>query len=229
MVAQKYFFRQGFLRMLNLLLSMSLFLAPTEPSLNEEAYAVCACHIRSDEIQKTIDQMFRVAYGNTEDRSGAILVGLAAPQIGIPKRIILVDLAATGIWGRDTLPPPPRIEAFIDPEIVWKSDRIALGREGCFSTSNICGAVPRAEKIVVRAYDREGNLAIHEWEGYTARIFQHEIDHLDGIRFPDRIEIEEDLHWVEEEELPEYRIHWASWQRRCPREKWLEMKNGPAR
>lgn len=215
--------------MINLLLSMTLFLAPTDPKLNETSDAVCACHIQSDEIHEIIDQMVDLAFGNTKDHSKAILVGLSAPQIGIQKRIILVDLAATGIWVKDTPPPPPQIKAFIDPEILWKSEETFVGREGCFSTSEICGIVPRAKKIVVRAYDREGNTVIQEFEGYTARVFQHEIDHLDGVRFPDRIEKDEDLHWVEEGELPEYRIHWASWQKRCPREKWIEMKNGSIR
>ncbi|HSX11076.1 MAG TPA: peptide deformylase [Chlamydiales bacterium] len=208
---------------------MTLLLPPTDPLLNQRADEVCACHIQSDEIQSIIDQMIDFAYGNTKDRSKSILVGLAAPQIGIQKRIILVDTAATGVFTKDSSPPPPQIDAYIDPEIVWKSDEIALWREGCYSTSRICGIVPRAKKIVVRSYDRNGDVSTQEFEGYTARIFQHEIDHLDGIRFPDYVQNEEHLHWVEEKEMPEYRIHWANWEKTCPREKWLEMKNGSTR
>lgn len=173
--------------MIRLLLSMTPFLAPTDPALNERADEVCACHIQSDEIQKTIDQMIDIA-------AQSMLVGLAAPQIGVQKRIILVDPAATDTPTPDSTPQPPQIQAFVNPEILWKSDEATVGSEGCFFTSTIYGAVPRAKKIVVRSYDRNGDIAIQEFEGYTARIFQHEIDHLDGIRFPDCVQLDE--RWI---------------------------------
>ncbi len=204
---------------------MAFFLAPTDPALNEESNQICPCDIPSEETQGLIDQMIDIAFGNTKDRSKSILVGLAAPQIGIQKRIILVDLAATGVFTKDSGPPPPQVEAFINPEILWRSDEMVGWREGCFSTSRIFGIVPRSKQILVRAYDRNANLITQEYSGYTARIFQHEIDHLDGIRFPDRIENGAHLHWVEESEIAEYRINWATWQKTAPREKWLEMKH----
>ncbi len=205
---------------------MTLFLSPTDPRLNQESEVVCPCEITSDETQETIEQMFRVAFGETQDRSKAIMVGLAAPQIGIQERIILVDTAATGVFTKDSSPPPPKMEVFINPEILWQSEEQLLWREGCFSTGPICGIVPRSKQILVRAYDREGNLITQEYEGYVARIFQHEIDHLNGIRFPDRVSNGEDLHLVEREEHPLYRLNWANWSKKCPREKWLEMKCG---
>lgn len=204
---------------------MTLFLAPTDPLLNEESTSVCPCDISSEEIQGTIDTMFQVAFGETKDKSKSILVGLAAPQIGIQKRIILVDTAATGIFTKDSEPPPPQIKEFINPEILWQSDEQIIWREGCFSTSRICGLVPRSSKVLIRAYDREGNILTQEYEGYVARIFQHEIDHLNGIRFPDRITDDSDLHWVDESEIIEYRINWANWPNKFAREKWEEIKN----
>lgn len=213
--------------MLHILLSMALsFLPPTDPRLNEECEQVCPCEIISEEIQQIIDQMFWVAFGETGDRTKRIMVGLAAPQIGIQKRIILVDTAATGVFTKDEEPPPPRMEVFINPEILWRSEEQVLWREGCYSTGSICGVVPRSKQILIRAYDREGNLITHEYEGYVARIFQHEIDHLDGVRFPDKVSGDEDLHWVEIKEYPEYRINWRNWPRKCSRTQWLEMKCG---
>jgi len=215
--------------MVHLILAMSLFLAPTDPLLNEKSYDVCPCHILSEETQDTIDTMYKIAFGETEDRSKAILVGLAAPQIGIQKRIILVDLASTGIFTEEIQPPPPQIKEFINPEILWQSETKIVWREGCFSTDRICGLVPRSEAIIIRAYDRQGNVFTQEFTGYPARVFQHEIDHLDGIRFPERIENIDDLHWVEFNEVPEYRIHWATWKKKCPREAWERMKDGHIR
>lgn len=208
--------------MVHLLLTMTLFLAPTHPQLNESSDSICPCAIVHSDTQETIDKMLELA-------AQVLPVGLAAPQIGIQERIILVDLAATGIFTPTSQRPSPQFQVYINPEILWKSDEIVCWREGCFSTANISGIVPRSNRILIRAYDREGNLLCEEFTGYTARIFQHEIDHLDGIRFPEHIKNDADLHWVEPEELPAYRIHWASWQKTCPRELWLEMKSGTAR
>ncbi len=210
--------------MFSLVLTMSLFLAATDPLLNEKSCEVCPCEIASDETQGIINTMFEIAFGESKDRSRAILVGLAAPQIGIQKRIILVDLAATGVFTKNSGPPPPMIKEFINPEILWKSDEMNLWREGCFSTGRICGIVPRSSKVLIRAYDRSGEIFTQEYEGYVARIFQHEIDHLDGIRFPDRMTDDLALHWVEENEIPEYRIHWADWPKKISRIDWEKMK-----
>lgn len=211
--------------MIQLLLTMSLFLAPTHPQLNEKSEEVCPCDIKTEEIQGVIEQMYSVAFAESSDRTKAVMVGLAAPQIGIQKRIILIDVAATGVFTETAQPPPPQMREFINPEILWESDEMAIWREGCFSTSNICGLVPRHERILLTAYDRLGNILTEEFSGYTARIFQHEIDHLDGVRFPDRIKDDESLHLVEDEEVPQYRIHWANWPRKCSRSAWNEMKH----
>jgi peptide deformylase len=170
--------------------------------------------------------MFEIAFGESKDRRRAVMVGLAAPQIGIQKRIILVDTAATGIFTESLQPPPPKMREFINPEILWKSEEVIYWREGCYSTGCICGIVPRSAKVLVRAYDRNGQIFTEEFEGYVARILQHEIDHLDGVRFPDRIEKREDLHWVEGSEVPLYRIHWAQWPKKADWSLWIQMK-GP--
>lgn len=211
---------------MNLLLAMTLFLAPADPKLQEKSLPLCPCHIRTEDTQKIIDQMFDIAFGESKDRSRAVMVGLAAPQIGIPKRIIMVDTAATGVFTETMQPPPPKMREFVNPEILWKSEEITYWREGCYSTGCICGIVPRSAKILIRAYDRKGQIFTEEFEGYVARIFQHEIDHLDGILFPERIENEGDLHWVEEGEIPQYRIHWTHWPKKASPSDWIQMK-GP--
>ncbi|MGH9856743.1 MAG: peptide deformylase, partial [Acidobacteriota bacterium] len=114
----------------------------------------------------------------------------------------------------------PDLKEFINPEIIESSDELEEGREGCFSTSRVCGIVERAKKVRVRAYNRQGELFEHEFEGFPARVAQHEIDHLDGIRFPDRITDDRNLHWVEENEFGDYRENWRNWAVNCSREKW---------
>lgn len=102
-----------------------------------------------------------------------------------------------------------------------------MDREGCFSVdTHVCGVVPRAKWIKIEAYDRDGNRVEEEYFDYTARIFQHEIDHLDGKRFPDRVGQSGKLHWVEEHEYPVYRVNWGTWSNDVPWEDWIAMKEG---
>lgn len=199
------------LSMIQILLTMTLFLSPTDPQLNEESFEVCPCEILSSEIQDVVETMEKMTQ-----------VGLAAPQIGIQKSIILVDLAADATSKENR----PEIQVFINPEIIWKSEEMSRWTEGSFSTGKIHGIVPRHEKILLRSYDREGNISNREFSGYTARIFQQQIDLLDGIRFPDRIENENDLHWVETEEISEYQLSWENWPKKAPKDAWLRMKRG---
>lgn len=216
--------------MFQLILSMTLFLAPTDTRLNEESLEVCPCEIRCDEVQEIIDTMLDIAHGETRDRTRSVMVGLAAPQIGIQERIILVDIAATGIFTKELDPPPsPDIRVFINPKILWQSEEKEVWREGCYSTGRICGLVPRSKKVLIRAYDRDGNIITEEFSGYVARIFQHEIDHLDGIRFPDRIDDDSALHWVDEEDLIEYRIDWNNWPKKISRADWEKVRDGNSR
>lgn len=193
---------------------------PNSEVLNRVAEPINPIEIKSTKIQSIVDRMFRVAYGRQGDAKYPTMVGLAAPQIGISKRIVIIGLNAAG--GGEQ----PELKAFINPKIVQKSDEMEEGREGCFSTSRVCGIVERAKSVTVKAYDREGDEFIHEFEGFPARVAQHEIDHLDGIRFPDRIADDTKLHWVEEHEFGEYRENWRNWLIHCPRAKWENIKQG---
>jgi len=195
------------------------FVKPSYPALSQESEQIDVHEIQSLKTQELINQMLNVAFPQREDKSKAVLVGLSAPQIGISKAIILVDIGADGKAGTSDLRP------FINPEITWSSQSRSEGYEGCRSTDKVCGIVERADSVRVRAYDRDGRLDETEFTGFVARIFQHEIDHLKGILFPDLITDPNKLHWVEPEQFPEYRKNWQNWPVRCPREKWIKIKS----
>jgi len=111
--------------------------------------------------------------------------GLAAPQIGIPKRIVI-------FWVEDN-PRYPDIEPvpntiLINPEITVLSDELESGWEGCLSVPGLRGLVPRATKIKYSGYDQLGNLIERFADDFHARVVQHEVDHLDGILYPQRMD-----------------------------------------
>lgn len=196
------------------------FVAPDDPVLMKIAEAVDPTKITASQTQELIERMLNVAYGEQTDRDKPLLVGLAAPQIGISKRIILVDVAARGRGEVGDL------SVYINPEIIWKSEGESEWYEGCYSTDRVCGIVSRPVRIKVRGFTREGEPVEEGHDGYTARIFQHEIDHLNGIEFVSHIADDEQLHWVEKEEFPEYRNNegWRNWPKKCPRVKWEKIK-----
>jgi len=193
---------------------------PDSPILNQIAAAVPADAIKTAPVQELINKMFRIAHGRQGDASRPTLVGLAAPQIGVSQRIVIIGVDAIGNG------EPPTLEVFINPVITSRSDETEDGREGCFSTGKVCGIVSRAARVTVHAYDREGRAVERTLEGFPARVAQHEIDHLDGIRFPDRITDDHKLHWVEPAEFGEYRIHWRDWPQHCDRTTWERIKAG---
>jgi len=100
-------------------------------------------------------------------------IGLAAPQVGISKRIIVADI------GEEDGPVK-----MINPRIVEREGTI-VALEGCLSIPNVYGDVERSEKVVVKGLDEKGRPVTFEAEGLMARVFQHEIDHLDGRLFTD--------------------------------------------
>ncbi|MBS0654553.1 MAG: peptide deformylase, partial [Verrucomicrobia bacterium] len=198
------------------------FVAPHDPILLQIASPIPADDVLSLETLADVDQMLEVAYGEQKDAGKPVLVGLAAPQIGISKRIILVDLLADGKGKVGDL------RVFINPEIVRSSQEQNEWYEGCFSTGRVCGIVSRPTKIRVRSFTREGAKIEEEYSGMTARIFQHEIDHLNGLEFVSHVHDDDKLHWVEKEEFPEYRDQgaWRNWHRKCSREEWNKIKTG---
>jgi len=110
-------------------------------------------------------------------------VGLAAPQIGESTRLIVVEY---GDEENEEL--PPKLYVIANPEITRSSEDTLVGTEGCLSIPGIQGDVERHVAVTVRGLNRQGRLMTVKAKGWLARIFQHEIDHLDGILFVDRAE-----------------------------------------
>ncbi|MBV6459883.1 MAG: Peptide deformylase 1 [Fimbriimonadaceae bacterium] len=126
-------------------------------------------------LEKLIDSMVRTmkqAHG----------IGLAAPQIGESDRIIVIA------------PQGEKILVLLNPVITEAAGEVS-GEEGCLSIPGLYGDVVRAAKVKVEAYDRKGKPVAYEMEGLPARVVQHEVDHLDGILFIDKVDVES-LHWA---------------------------------
>lgn len=143
-----------------------------EPVLRRKAHKVTNF---DQDLQKLIDDMvetMRVAPG----------VGLAAPQVGIAERVIVVEYNID----EDDEDSPKKLYTLVNPEIVQASEETELGVEGCLSVPAVVGEVERHVQIVVKAQNRRGQPTKLKLSGWMARIFQHEIDHLDGILFTDR-------------------------------------------
>jgi peptide deformylase len=128
------------------------------------------------------DAALRALLQDLEDTMRAFpgSVGVSAPQIGESLRVVIVDLAA-----KPDIPQHGCLR-LVNPEIVRREGEVK-GREGCMSVPHFTGNVWRAASIQLRAQDEEG--LWHEWDchGYEARAVQHELDHLDGVLFLDRV------------------------------------------
>lgn len=194
---------------------------PSDPILYKRAAIISPKHITSPQTQEIIEKLLNIAYGEQRDKSKPILVGLAAPQAGISKRIILVDIGADGHGGVSNL------QVFINPQITYMSPETKEWYEGCFSTDRVCGIVTRSKRVKIVSYDTLGKKSEHEYVGYVARIFQHEIDHLNGKEFVTHIKRPANLHWVEDEQFPIYRDReaWRTWPYKCSFETWEKIKS----
>lgn len=109
-------------------------------------------------------------------------VGLAAPQINLSQRVVVVEY----VEDEHDEEAKPRLYVVVNPEIISTSDETITGFEGCLSVPGLTGEVERHTEIVVKGKSRRGQSMRLKLKGWTARIFQHEIDHLDGVLFIDR-------------------------------------------
>ena len=110
-------------------------------------------------------------------------IGLAAPQLGVSQRVVVIA------------PHDYKPTALINPKII-KMDGEQIGQEGCLSIPGLYGDVKRAMYVEVEAMDRKGREFVFELEGLPARVVQHEIDHLDGILFTDKVD-PATLYWTD--------------------------------
>ncbi|HEX8125833.1 MAG TPA: peptide deformylase [Allosphingosinicella sp.] len=127
------------------------------------------------EIQTLIDDMFETMYA-------APGIGLAAIQVGVPKRILVMDLQDPVEEGGEPVRNPL---VFINPEILRSSDTPRPYNEGCLSVPDQYAEVDRPDSVRARWLDRDGNVHEEEIEGMLATCLQHEMDHLEGILFID--------------------------------------------
>jgi peptide deformylase len=153
-------------------------IGPNNPVLRRKARAVDDPNTAP--IQALIDDMIatmRAAPG----------VGLAAPQVAVGQRIAVIEYAQP-VEGapEDAEPPEPKLYVVVNPEIVAASDELVDGSEGCLSLPGYAGSVQRHTAVTVKALNRKGRPIKIKARGWLARIFQHEIDHLDGVLFIDR-------------------------------------------
>jgi peptide deformylase len=164
------------------------------PVLRARARAVDPAQIRTPDFQRLIDDMFETM----REYQG---VGLAAPQVHESVRLFVAGFASSPKDDEDDEEDADRrvpLMALINPEITPASPEIIEDWEGCLSIPDIRGKVPRAKQITVRAYDRRGKRIELPASGFTARVIQHETDHLDGVLFFDRMKSLETLTFLDE-------------------------------
>lgn len=156
------------------------------PVLRQRARLLAADEIRSDEIQKLIEQM-------RESMRSAPGVGLAAPQVGQSLQLAVIedraeyhkDIPADSMGERERKPVP--FQVLINPEIVSRSEEQKVFFEGCLSLAGFCALVPRSTVVRVNYLDQHGSPQSVEARGWYARIVQHEVDHLLGTLYIDRM------------------------------------------
>ena len=156
------------------------------PILRAKARSLDRADIKSAPVQRLIDDMIETM----QEYHG---VGLAGPQVHEGVRLFVATLDA----GRDVETPSEPI-AIINPEITPVTNEMVDDWEGCLSIPDIRGKVPRARQIVVRAFDRRGKRLEIRASNFTARVIQHETDHLNGVLFFDRMKAFETLTFLEE-------------------------------
>jgi peptide deformylase len=147
---------------------LSIITAP-DPRLKIKARPVA---VVDDEIRRLMDNML-------ETMRKAIGIGLAAPQVGVAKRVIVLDVARQG--------EPPQPMMLANPEILWHSEELATFSEGCLSLPEHYADVTRPAQIRLRYLDYQNEIREIEASGLLATCIQHEMDHLDGVLFVDHI------------------------------------------
>ncbi|MCH9634082.1 MAG: Peptide deformylase [Chlamydiae bacterium] len=201
------------------------FIPSSDPRLNQKAKKVSLEELKSIEIKTLIHEML-VLSGFEADpqltKKKARLVGIAAPQVGVMKQIIIID-------SQSKRRAAAEFEVLINPEILWESSTKKSIPQGCYSVPNqFNGLVERSNEVVVQALNLKGEVFQKRYEGYPAHVVQHEIDHLHGIRFPERLSDEKLLHILPngDADLKNYRKNWKNWPHHASPELWSQLKKG---
>jgi len=137
---------------------------------------------KAKKVSKVTRELQALAEAMVETMRAAPGLGLAAPQVAQSVRLFVAEIEKNKEY-----PGSGKLYIVFNPEYIWKSDEMMDGAEGCLSVPGWAGEVTRHHKVVVKGLDRHGKRIRIEAEGLLARVFQHEIDHLDGVLFTDRI------------------------------------------
>jgi peptide deformylase len=179
------------------------------PILRQACRNVEPDDLKNPELQRIIDEM--VTYVRHRNNKGPHMkpervknLGMSASQFGFPLSISVVDMAI----GSDAFGD---IHAFINPEIIWCSEEVITGVEGCASVLEVYGMVERFQSITVKAMDRSGTAFEINATGRVSVLFQHEIDHAKGILFIDRLADPSKTHLVRKDQMNEYRNNVSNW------------------
>ncbi|HAT9314947.1 TPA: peptide deformylase [Legionella pneumophila subsp. pneumophila] len=162
---------------------MNTLLDKDDPLLRQIAEPVPESEFYSPWLQDLVQTMFDIMA-----EKGA--VGVAAPQMGVSKRVIVFS---TNYTKRRKPEYPIPDTALINPSIKVLSEEIQTDYEGCLNCGELMGQVPRAMEIEYSGFDLKGNLITKRATGLEARILQHEVDHLDGFLFLDRIKDQDSI------------------------------------
>jgi peptide deformylase len=159
---------------------LPLVIAP-DPRLKKVSEPVALNDI-NDQLRKFLDDLLETMYASNG-------LGLAAVQVAVHKRILVMDIAQGSIRYDGTHAPDAEPDPLflINPEIVWKSDEMFVFEEGCLSFPAQFASVERPKRVRVRFYDYFGEEREMAFEGLAAVCVQHEIDHLNGITFVEHV------------------------------------------
>ena len=160
-----------------------------DPQLREKSRRIRRV---THDLQQLIDDMVETMYA-------ANGIGLAAIQIGVPERVVVVHLPEDP-EDEDPLPGSGKLHVIVNPKLARKSRELEDGIEGCLSVPGWIGEVTRHRAVTVKGMDRQGRPLRIKVEGLLARVFQHEIDHCDGVVFTDLIDDPEKIWPVTEGE-----------------------------
>jgi peptide deformylase len=184
-------------------------LKPDDPTLRKVCHTVNLPDLRHNSLQSDIENLLDYVHnssnkGDKRDRNRPSTVGLSANQVGLDLSITVVDLGIGHKSYND-------LHVLINPMITWSSKTIIEHDEGCVNLDHIRGFVKRSSRIKLDAYDRSGNKISLDVHGWPAVLLQHEVDHLNGKLFIDKLEDPKKAFLVKDKQLLEYKKLKKDW------------------
>ncbi|MBI2021647.1 peptide deformylase [Candidatus Daviesbacteria bacterium] len=195
-------------------------LKTNDPKLRQVSQEISQKELKDKNLQLLIETFLDYVFQNNfkdkgqKRRNAPSTVGLSANQVGILRRISIVDLAIGKRHFND-------IHSLINPEITWRSKTLIERCEGCVNLPQVFGLIKRSKRVKVKAYDRSGNLLMLDLGGWPAVLLQHEIDHLNGFLFIDHLRDPKRAHKVLDSEVKDYRKKYKNWDKFIDVSQWV--------